>query len=255
MWDNPDYVRVIRAPDGKTFHEVFKSDVDDINGYQTNTYVLESMDMGTQGHIVAKLSWRHVTASGETKDHVDTMPKWWSEPDPMAVAKKYQAADKKILPTTRNVVTFVTYMADGRMQLQQHSYVSPQGKLINNPGYLSINGGLMESDNVEENLRREAMEELGVTLTSQFAKKVGDVYDAEAGRSNHVFRLTTGYDTLLTEQFSVAEAVKALCNPEGLGRSFVWRGDLEAIMAAKALTGISVKILEAFPELMPPSRS
>lgn len=234
------YTRNIRAPGGEVYQEVYSYDG---VGAQADLY-----PVGFEGEVL------NFTRNADgSPGEFNSMPIWWAEPPANGEEVAKKLSGKKPVEPTRNVVTFVTYMADGRMQLQQRSYVSPQGKLINNPGYLSINGGLMESDDVEENLRREAMEELGVTLTSEFAK-VGDVYDPEAGRSNHVFRLTTGYDVLLVEQFGVAEAVKALCSPEGLGRSFVWKGDLEAIMAANTLTGISVKILAAFPELMPPSR-
>lgn len=254
----PDYEREIRGPNGEIYVESFTSIVDDAGGYQQNTYKLESTMPGTMAHFLGDYKWKHITSTNAIEDVEDRMGRfpWWSKPsNPEAITKKYAAGGRKILPTTRNVVTFVTYMANGRMQLQQRSYVSPQGKPIANPGFLSINGGLMESDDIEAELRREALEELGIGIGNNFAK-VGDIYDPEASRINHVFRLTSGYDTLLVENISVGvvEAVGCLTNPEGLGRAYVWRGDLEAIIAAKMLTGISMRILAAFPDLLPPPR-
>ena len=182
------------------------------------------------------------------------MPVWWESPDdPDALGTKYADNGHELMQVRRDVVTFVTYMADGRMQLQQRSFVSADGWYINNPGYLSINGGEMESDDIHVDLRREAMEELGVDIGGNFSE-VGVVYDPTHGRCNHVFFLTKGYDTLLAEQHGVEAAIRALCTPEGIGRAFMWRADVEVAMAANRLTGISVKILETFPKLMPPSR-
>ena len=220
---------------------------------------------------------------GDQKLDGSNTPKWWEFPTNLSVlVKKYEENGEEILPITLNVVTFVTYMNDGRMQLQQRSYVSPQGNPINNPGDLSINGGGMESDDVNENLCREAFEELGVVLDKDDYQKVGDVYDANMGRTNHVFRVDN-YESLLIKtvllgfdysslkseaskiifdeddfdifmEESLKEVLEPVFNPEGVGRAFFWREDLEEAIANKNFTDISVRILIAFPELMPPYR-
>jgi 8-oxo-dGTP pyrophosphatase MutT (NUDIX family) len=245
MWDYT-YEREIRSPSGDVYLETYGVDTNAGEMYQRQRYILI-----LNGQEVGRRGWRHETTTDETVDEANTMPEWWHWPsNTKALCEKYEKNGKQLLPTTRNVVTFVTYMANGRMQLQQRSYVSPQGKPIANPGFLSINGGLMESDDIEAELHREALEELGIDIGVHFAK-VGDIYDAEAGRTNHVFCLTVGYDDILQHTAEPADAIAALTSPEGLGRAFVWREDLEAIMAAKTLTGISVRILEAYPKLLP----
>ncbi len=255
-----DYMRTIRAPDGTTFWEQFGVDHDDINGYQTHTFVLMQAegDDDELSTVLGIFSWRHQTASGRSTDEQNSMPDWWSEP-PMTIVDKLVDAYGKagtVLPTTLNVVTFVTYMEDGRAQLQRRGFVTPNGKPVNNAGDDSINGGGMRTTDQIAEVIREAKEELGKDLVfsaDDFAK-VGDIYDPEAGRSNHVYRVVKGYDTLLKEQLTVEQAVDALTNPEGIGRDFVWLADLQAIRGEGRLTGISEKILTKFPELLPPPR-
>lgn len=148
-----------------------------------------------------------------------------------------------------NIVTFLTFMADGRLQLQRRSFVAPNGKAIGNPGKDSINGGaIKDGESQIDALLREAEEELGVDITGAF-EYVGDVSDPTHKRTNHVYRVD-GYDTLL-KQLSVEEAVEALTNPEGIGRNFLDKANLNALIQEGLLTDISVKILkELFPELL-----
>ena len=154
------------------------------------------------------------------------------------------------------VVTFVTYMEDGRIQLQRRGFRSPKNAEVLDPGKDSINGGGMKSDDVIAELLREARQELGkeLTLTASDFTYVGDVYDPATDRLNYIFRLVKGYDRLLKEQLTVEQAVDALCNPEGIGRNFMWLSDLLALRSVGLLTSISEKILATFPELLPPPR-
>ncbi len=154
------------------------------------------------------------------------------------------------------VVTFATYLQDGRIHLQRRGFRSPRDFPVLDPGKDSINGGGMKSDDIIAELLREAREELGkeLTLTAADFAYVGEVYDPATDRLNYVFRLVKGYDTLLKEQLTVEQAVDALCNPEGIGRSFMWLADLLAIRSGGLLTSISEKIFATFPELLSPAR-
>lgn len=152
------------------------------------------------------------------------------------------------------VATFVTYMTDGRLQLQVRGFAHPvPGRTIANPGFFSINGGgIKPGETPEVALLREAREELGVDVTGAFMF-IGQVRDEAMERFNHVF-VVEDYDHLLAEKLDTVSAIKALMEPEGIGRACVWREDLEAIIAEGRLTEISVTILRAFPQLMPPPR-
>lgn len=257
MADNTIYEREIRAPNGTIYAEIFSTEAGDMN-YQQHTYVLKSTT--ARGQILGRLSRRHHIAGGKTVDGQSTVPSWWRPPsNPEGIAQKYRDNGRQCLPTSRNVVTFATYLSDSRIALQERDYVSKGGVPVGNPGKRSINGGLMESDNIEENLRRKAMEELGVDIGCYFRRE-GNLYDAEAGRSNHVYRITVGYDELLGWQYETQEAIKRLVGSpwenigEGIGRTFVYAENLEAMIEKGDLTPISVAILRAFPSLMPSPR-
>jgi 8-oxo-dGTP pyrophosphatase MutT (NUDIX family) len=152
------------------------------------------------------------------------------------------------------VVTFVTMMKNGRLQLQVRGFAHPvPGRAIADPGFFSINGGgIKEGETLEAALLREAREELGVDVSGAFAF-IGEVRDEAMKRTNHVF-VVHDYDQLLAKQIDTVGAIKVLMEPEGIGRACVWLEDLEAIIAEKRLTEISVTILKAFPRLMPPPR-
>ena len=153
-----------------------------------------------------------------------------------------------------DVATFVTNMTDGRLQLQARGFAHPvPERIIVDPGQFSINGGgIKPGETPEVALLREAREELGVDVSGAF-DFVGEVCDEVMERTNHVF-VVHGYDQLLAKQLDTPTAIKVLMEPEGIGRACVWREDLEAIIAAGRLTEISVTILRAFPQLLPPPR-
>ncbi|MCA3243687.1 MAG: hypothetical protein INF43_00075 [Alphaproteobacteria bacterium] len=247
--EHADYIREIRGPDSTVYTETYTC-----RGLieQIQTYTLQD---GTTRYVN---SWTYEPTSDKVTVNYNTFPDWWREPEnTQALVKKYHTGAMAVLPTTRNVVTFCTYMEDGRMQLQRRGYRAPNGNPIGNPGMASINGGLMESDMIQNELCREVMEELGVFIYEDDATHIGDVYDAEMGRSNHVFRLNKGYDTMLIEQAkgNVAWAVEKLTKPEGVGRDFnVWAEELGEMLTRGEMTPISITILQAFPELKPPPR-
>jgi 8-oxo-dGTP pyrophosphatase MutT (NUDIX family) len=223
------YTREIRSPDGTILTEVFN------HQHNINFYTIEGP--GIFGEYQEHLRFSMVDTN--------SMPDWWSPPEQPATIADKLASKEKPAPVTRDVVTFCTYMNDGRLQLQ----MSPTGKPIGNPGMLSINGGLMESDDELAELLREGREELGVDITDFFTF-IGTVYDPDNGRCNRVYYVK-GYDAMLAVRHTHIGAILALINPKGIGRAFVWKEDLEAIRTAKAITPISERILAAFPELMP----
>lgn len=246
------YERQVRGPDGTIYLEKFYWMT--INGGNSAKHkiTLTRPDHG----LIGVSEWKHDAASNECDDLSDTMPDWWRAPENMQeLSERYKAGGGETLPTTNNVVTFATYMADGRLQLQQRSYVSPAGETVVDAGLLSINGGLMEDgESAEYELCRKVWEELGITLLECDFEPVGAIYDAENGRCNHVYRID-GYDTILRREYSdVAKVVEILTNPEGLGRSYMWREDWDAACASGDVTDISMAIMKAFPELLPPPR-
>lgn len=241
---NLQYGRQVRGPEGKTFTERYSYSVRD--NLKFNQLLLID---GEQK--VDEILWKYNRGANITG--IDKFPDldWYDKPDNLeALTQRYLQGECVVMPCTNNVVTFATYMADGRLQLQQRGFVSPAGKPIGNPGKLSVNGGLMESDDMHVEVQREIQEELGVDAEGVY---VGVVYDADNGRCNYVFRLN-GYDALLKQMAFVDDAVDALTAVEGIGRAFVWREDLEAAIEKGMVTGISVAILRKFPELMPPAR-
>ncbi len=256
--DNPgeftikcDYERQIRGPDGEIYTEKYLCVWEEYDDVLAKYCLLERSDASEAG-IFKK---RNLDA--DFKD-VLTMPDWWCEPaNRDTLSLRYKEDGQNILPSTNNVVTFATYMSNGQIQLQQRGFVSPAGEEIADPGKLSINGGLMKSDDVEAELARNALKELGiddVTIDDYnavgTALSIGDIYDADNGRCNHVF-VINNYDAALKEFSFADDAVDALTTVEGVGRAFVWREDWDAAVQAGMVTDISVAIMDAFPDLLP----
>ena len=161
------------------------------------------------------------------------------------------------MTTQRDAVSFAVYLDDGRLLLQVRGFFSPDGEPVSHAGMLSINGGSMESDDSVAELLREIHEELGIEFDrSDIGGRIrylGDVPDVTTGRICHVHRLLEGYQQLLNN-LPPGEALRVLLDPEGLGRVAVWREDLDILIAQGRLTSISVAILEALPDLVPPAQ-
>jgi 8-oxo-dGTP pyrophosphatase MutT (NUDIX family) len=152
------------------------------------------------------------------------------------------------------VASFAVYLDDGRLQLQLRGYRSPEGEPVVDAGLYSINGGSLESPDLAAELAREIAEELGIPIDpGEIARRtryLGAIRDETAGRTNHVFRLTESYESLLA-RLPPRDAIAALLNPEGLGRAAVSADDLARIIAEGRLTGISRLMLDRIPSLWP----
>lgn len=211
---------------------------------------------------------------GQTYDHEpgipnllgteNTMPDWWKMLSDKRIEWLFAEVKKtgKPVPATNNVVTFAMYRENGAMMGQMRSFVSPQGKPIGNPGMPSMHGGMMEDYDhpfylraMEMAVLREISEEFGVQVFFEDVTHLGDVYDADNARFNHVYRVKTSYEAALKDTYrdDIDGMLKAIFDCEGIGRlTRLFREDLERAMEIGGITPISIAILKAFPELMPP---
>lgn len=222
--------------------------------------------------------------------YLPAMPAWFKPPSDNAARKLIDAyaKTKTPIPITNNITTFVVYDKLNRLMGQLRSYVSPAGTPIGNPGMPSMHGGQVDNADFKgvtdivlatpedaDNARkvataREEWEEFGVNIPPEESILLGSVYDADARRFNYVHRVTINYDDALVRGFLAAlpdtvplEAREALGEivretvinkilyGEGVGRFGLDRPNLDRAIELKALTPISLAILEAFPELKP----
>jgi 8-oxo-dGTP pyrophosphatase MutT (NUDIX family) len=242
-----DLVRQVRDFDGNIWMDSIL--LPNLQGHPNDNTLLVSL---TKGGIVWLVSY---SEDGKCLNNVmEGPPTWYRLPTNLSeLVEKYQANGKQPLPVKPNVVTFTTFMADGRGQYQRRGFKTPKGADVANAGMDSINGGgIKPGETLEQALQREGREELGVDVLGAHTY-IGAVYDAEEGRFNLVYRID-GYDRVMVSQLTVEQAVHALTNPEGIGRGFMYLEDLEAVIEKGLLTPISVAILKAFPQLLPPAR-
>jgi hypothetical protein len=136
---------------------------------------------------------------------------------------------------------------EGRLVMQVRSFVSPAGKPVSNAFMLSLHGGEMEGPDPWTELVREMFEELGIELAPGDADYGFDIYDAENGRTNHVYGLNRPYREMLgLLDVPAGDATAALLNVEGLGRAYLDTANLYAALQAGMVTSISEDILVAY---------
>lgn len=249
---------------------------------EENQYLRYTLSHEKTGEKLGELIWGTNVGHAGSKD-TDTMPPWLVVPSSEAknkLAVEYAKLQAPV-PTTHNVVTFAVYRRNGAMMGQFRSFLA---KL--DPGKPSIHGGLIddkdflnpESDSDAVALAesfpappegfydeheiaciiaaiREVWEEFGIRITVADLAHIGNVYDPDTRRFNHVYRVTVPYeDALMATHNGNAEAIMAaILDCEGLGRfTRMFKPDLLRAMETGAITSISNRILKEFPQLMPP---
>lgn len=170
------------------------------------------------------------------------------------------------LMTEPKVVTFATYLRDGRLCLEHRSFVrADTGGPVNNGGLYTINGGIMDpSETPEEALIREFREEMlgghhgiidSMEELAPYCTLIGDVYDKTKDRWNRVWRIDE-YDTIVEQVDDPRVLLDILCrNMEGAGIDFVYYDDLMGYIRNTMLTPVTLAILNQYPEMLPPRHS
>ena len=154
-----------------------------------------------------------------------------------------------------DVVTFCMYVRDGRIMMVRRGLTDRNGSPLEGDGRFTVNGGLMlEGEDARAGLGRLLAKEygLGGDVIPDFCKFVGDLWDREEERTNHVFRVEIPLEDWM-DDFRACSGVfeKTLINPKGFGMVPLGLKDIGDIRAAGMLRPVAAEAFGTYPDLLP----